>query len=214
MCRYFGGGTITAASARTNWAMFREGISERFEDGTANFQAIVSIRHAFQHFYGLYKGGYINRQILEYKRWNFLANRINLAQHNTKIKDMYTRKHKRHSVRKQKLIKSPTSVPEMKTKKASLVEKLSFYWWPIRFVMWLLFLSVRIVSYYIIKFIAVVEKTMLLILSFCATFRSLVKQTEDDGREYSGVIYNSRINRTEDTSAESSQVLLKCICIV
>ncbi|CAJ0905228.1 13203_t:CDS:2, partial [Entrophospora sp. SA101] len=45
--RYFGGGTIQAIAYDRPWQIFREKLSERFEDGTINFLDIVALDHAF-----------------------------------------------------------------------------------------------------------------------------------------------------------------------
>lgn len=44
---YFGGGTVGAVLYDKDWAMIRERLEESLEDGTANFQAIASLKHGF-----------------------------------------------------------------------------------------------------------------------------------------------------------------------
>ncbi|KAJ1724559.1 hypothetical protein LPJ53_001205 [Coemansia erecta] len=44
--RYFGGGTVANLSFDRRWQEFRHDIESRLEDGTVNFQAIVSLNHA------------------------------------------------------------------------------------------------------------------------------------------------------------------------
>ncbi|KAJ2877363.1 hypothetical protein FB639_003797 [Coemansia asiatica] len=44
--RYFGGGTVASISFDRRWQEFRHDIESRLEDGTLNFQAIVSLNHA------------------------------------------------------------------------------------------------------------------------------------------------------------------------
>ncbi|KAJ1878413.1 hypothetical protein LPJ57_003429 [Coemansia sp. RSA 486] len=44
--RYFGGGTVANLSFDRTWQEFRRDIESRLEDGTLNFQAIVSLNHA------------------------------------------------------------------------------------------------------------------------------------------------------------------------
>ncbi|KAK9153319.1 hypothetical protein Sjap_000799 [Stephania japonica] len=45
---YFGGGTVAASIADINYVMRREGIEERFEDGTQSFLSVTSIHHGFK----------------------------------------------------------------------------------------------------------------------------------------------------------------------
>ncbi|ESO86189.1 hypothetical protein LOTGIDRAFT_235545 [Lottia gigantea] len=44
---YFGGGTVAVSSAQHRFHIFRENISERFEDGTLPFLDIIALRHGF-----------------------------------------------------------------------------------------------------------------------------------------------------------------------
>ncbi|KAJ1822168.1 hypothetical protein LPJ75_000540, partial [Coemansia sp. RSA 2598] len=44
--RYFGGGTVANISFDRRWQEFRHDVESRLEDGTLNFQAIVSLNHA------------------------------------------------------------------------------------------------------------------------------------------------------------------------
>ncbi|KAK9684105.1 hypothetical protein RND81_10G186600 [Saponaria officinalis] len=45
---YFSGGTVAASIADIDFVKHRDGIEELFEDGTASFLSIISIRHGFQ----------------------------------------------------------------------------------------------------------------------------------------------------------------------
>lgn len=45
---YFSGGTVAASIADLDFVKHRDGIEESFEDGTASFLSIASIRHGFQ----------------------------------------------------------------------------------------------------------------------------------------------------------------------
>ncbi|KAJ1918562.1 hypothetical protein IWQ60_007459 [Tieghemiomyces parasiticus] len=46
--RYFGGGTVLAATAREPWQVYRPALSDKFEDGTINFADIVALGHAYR----------------------------------------------------------------------------------------------------------------------------------------------------------------------
>jgi molybdenum cofactor sulfurtransferase len=45
---YFGGGTVAATLSDEHFSVPREGISERFEDGTISFLNITSLKYGFQ----------------------------------------------------------------------------------------------------------------------------------------------------------------------
>ncbi|XP_069121921.1 molybdenum cofactor sulfurase 3-like [Argopecten irradians] len=45
--RYFGGGTVEVSTAQENFRVFRQNISDRFEDGTLSFLDIIALRHGF-----------------------------------------------------------------------------------------------------------------------------------------------------------------------
>eukprot|EP00917_Polyrhabdina_sp_WS-2016_P024928 GHVP01053768.1.p1 GENE.GHVP01053768.1~~GHVP01053768.1.p1 ORF type:complete len:515 (-),score=93.47 GHVP01053768.1:70-1593(-) len=45
---YWGGGTVVAADCDSRWCKLKENPSMRFEDGTASFLSIVSLKHGFE----------------------------------------------------------------------------------------------------------------------------------------------------------------------
>ncbi|XP_060080164.1 molybdenum cofactor sulfurase-like, partial [Ylistrum balloti] len=45
--RYFGGGTVEVSTAQEDFRVFRQSISDRFEDGTVPFLDIIGLRHGF-----------------------------------------------------------------------------------------------------------------------------------------------------------------------
>ncbi|KAK0408212.1 hypothetical protein QR680_003833 [Steinernema hermaphroditum] len=45
--RYYGGGSVDLSHPTKRYVKFRENLADRFEDGTANFCAIASLRHGF-----------------------------------------------------------------------------------------------------------------------------------------------------------------------
>ncbi|KAJ1678320.1 hypothetical protein EV182_004300, partial [Spiromyces aspiralis] len=47
---YFGGGTVAAIAYDSEWQRYRDSISMRYEDGTPNYQAILSLEHAMNAF--------------------------------------------------------------------------------------------------------------------------------------------------------------------
>jgi molybdenum cofactor sulfurtransferase len=46
--KYFGGGTVALSLTSKRYQIFREGISERFEDGTVDFMNIIALKYGFQ----------------------------------------------------------------------------------------------------------------------------------------------------------------------
>ncbi|KAG5683520.1 hypothetical protein PVAND_012794 [Polypedilum vanderplanki] len=59
--KYYGGGTVKIALTRENWHEKRDGISEKFEDGTPNFQGILSLHTSFKYFENLLGDEFIER---------------------------------------------------------------------------------------------------------------------------------------------------------
>ncbi|XP_050405457.1 molybdenum cofactor sulfurase isoform X1 [Patella vulgata] len=53
---YFGGGTVSVSSAQENFHIFRDNISERFEDGTLSFLDIIALRYGIVTVYKLTGG--------------------------------------------------------------------------------------------------------------------------------------------------------------
>ena len=45
---YFGGGTVKVSLTREPFAVSKDDISEKFEDGTINFLDIIALRHGFK----------------------------------------------------------------------------------------------------------------------------------------------------------------------
>jgi molybdenum cofactor sulfurtransferase len=46
--KYFGGGTVAVSLSAKPYQIFREGVSERFEDGTVDFLNIIALKYGFQ----------------------------------------------------------------------------------------------------------------------------------------------------------------------
>lgn len=52
---YYGGGTVKIAMANQNFHMKKDGLFEKFEDGTINFLAVISLKHGFNTKESLWK---------------------------------------------------------------------------------------------------------------------------------------------------------------
>ncbi|RKP08686.1 pyridoxal phosphate-dependent transferase, partial [Thamnocephalis sphaerospora] len=52
--RYFGGGTVSSLSLDGGWAVFRDTLPGRYEDGTVNFLDIIGLQHAMREHHRLF----------------------------------------------------------------------------------------------------------------------------------------------------------------
>lgn len=66
---YYGGGTVKIALANENFHLKKDDVSEKFEDGTVNYMAIMSLKHGFDCKAKLWKDSNKGFELAQYTYW-------------------------------------------------------------------------------------------------------------------------------------------------